>query len=648
MLFVVSLIIALFTAYQLNRFLQYEKFFDWLVGFVLIVVAEMVTIFTLAGLFYRMNDQFVILLMQTGLLGTVLLITWRLRAHLHSLPWLTKKSFDLSEFPRVLLGFAFIMLGVLALNLINVLFVSPNNNDSLMIHLARVGMWHQTGSWLPWNTPAVWQLSFPFDSEMMAFWSLLFLKREMLLAFFPLLSGILSAGIIYHLGVALFQKKAFALWAALIWLTLPVVQLNLSSSRHDHVSTFMLLAAFYFLVCGVKMKNATCWFLVGFSLALSIGTNMGVATYLPGIAVILLFAWLVLKKLSFQAILYIIVSSLVCFLLFSSPIYISNFIHFGTPLSPDADSMVGEDSINMSSPVEHFLLMNGRWAYQLLDCRGLPDPLAGYCHKAKAAVFHWIDAKTGLSLETEKALFNQYLFSYDEFYPLTEDSAWYGIVGAGLFIGVGVYSLIVASKRKEFFFISISLFILTIPITQSILWAGWKPYDGRYFLFFSALLCVGAVDLLDRLKPALRMGTIYVSSLLALMILAVTILQNPAKSFYGYRAFYQIHRYDMISAQSYFTKEMLYLVDQTVPETATLGLARSDREFYEYGLFGEHFTRQIVPVYPVENVCDLDWLQAQEIEYLLFNVEDEDMPDCEVEGYEYLGSMKNWMILAEE
>src|SRR5690606_32938766 len=120
----------------------------------------------------------------------------------------------------------------------------------------------------------------------------------------------------------------------------------------------------------------------------------------------------------------------------------------------------------------------------------------------------------------------------------------------------------------------------------------------------------------------------YLISILSVLTLIMAVYSNPAKSFWGYKAFWKQHRFDSISAQSYDTKEMLYVVDQTVPEDGVLGIATPTIVYYEYGLFGEHFTRRIIPVYPDEKICDREWLIEKGIQYVLVDAGDPAYPAC--------------------
>jgi hypothetical protein len=162
-------------------------------------------------------------------------------------------------------------------------------------------------------------------------------------------------------------------------------------------------------------------------------------------------------------------------------------------------------------------------------------------------------------------------------------------------------------------------------------------------MLLMALLCVGCADLLGGKRPH-PAWLLPVLSLIAAYLLLLSLAFNPAKSTYGYRAFYRLHRLDMISMQSYHTKDMLYLVDRAVPADGVLGLATEQTVYYEYGLYGEHFTRRLVPVLPDEAVCDSAWLRAREIDYLLVDTGDGSYPGCVPSGYAYLDSMNRWII----
>ncbi|PKO04350.1 MAG: hypothetical protein CVU41_17525 [Chloroflexi bacterium HGW-Chloroflexi-3] len=647
LLLIVSFIIFLVISLQINQYFSYRKWFDWFLGAFLILISLIILVMTAAGLFYQMNQPLFVLVFQVIILSiTTAVSRYWLKPEQPLIPFPFPK-FNLKEMNITFPVWIFLIsnAAVAILNLVYVLLVPPNNNDSLTIHLARIGMWDQSGSWLPWNTKVVWQLTFPMNAELISYWTLLFTRSEHLLGLIAYLSGYLSVFLIYHLGLEISNRKSLALLSALTWAAFPVVQMNFSSTRHDHVSSFMLIAAVYFFYHHLKEKNTGYLILSGLGLGLSIGTNYSVAGYLPGLALFFLIFWLVFRKINFREVIILAASASLAFILFSSPVYISNYVHFGSFLGPDALEMTSQNALQEdASPIEHTGLMAGRWAYQIVDFQGIPEPYLTKLMELKAVVPNYLGTRTGLSLEVDKSLLNQHTFGYSDHIPFSEDSSWFGLVGIFIFFILSIYGLVVTIRHKQPLMVLTSLFLLTAPLAFAFLRSGWTPYDGRYFMILFAFLCLGMTVLLDALKPKLGLVLIYFISTLSILTLLMSVYGNPAKAFWGYKAFWKQHRFDSISAQSYTTKEMLYVVDQTVPEDGVLGIATPAIVYYEYGLFGEHFTRTIIPIYLDDRVCDHTWLLGQGIEFILVDASNPDYPACSLGEYEYQKSMKDWIV----
>lgn len=633
MLLLVSFLITSFTAYQINRFIDHKRLSDWFVGQFLITWSLIVFVFTFAGLVYCMNRPVIILLVQLVIMVGVWFVSFWLKKHHYSIPKpkALRTVFKDVSFFVILFVIGAVMMVVL--HFVYVIKVPPNNNDALMWHLSRVTMWYQTGSWLPWTTPVLWQLTFPFNGEMVSFWTLLFLKREWLIAILPLISGVFSSLIIFQFSDRLFKNRSLSWFVAVLWLSFPVVHINLSSSKHDHPSTFLLLACLYFFFCAVETRHKGHWILSGLSLALSVGTNLGVATYLPGLFFFFLFSWVVTKKIYIKDLLFFGSATILFFLLLSAPVFISNIVHFQSPLGPDTSEMTtnADDETNF---LEHFLLMNGRWAYQFFDCVGFSEKVTDQCRYYKAVAARKASHITGLSLEVEQSLFPPYSFSYQESMPLTEDSAWYSLTGGLMVAAVGVYAIVKAIRKKEQFFVLLFIFIVTIPLTQALLWSGWKPWDGRYFMLFMALFCIGGVDLLIQIKPVPRYIVVMFMVVIGLINIHYTIEQNPGRTIYGDLVFWEQTRLENLTIQAKMIRKPIMMVEWMVPEDATLAIDDFTTRFrYEYGYFGETFSRTLIYIYPRGRQCDAEWLEENNIEYLLIGIRKDDSVPCALPNY---------------
>ena len=334
------------------------------------------------------------------------------------IPKLDFKEKKLS-FPLV---FIVISAAVAILNLVYVFFVPPNNNDSLMIHLARLGMWDQFGSWLPWNTKVVWQLTFPFNAEIVSYWTLLFTRSERLLGLITYISGYFSIILLYRLRLELTAKRCIAVISAFIWAAFPVVQLNFTSTRHDHVSSLLSYRCGLLLLFSSEGKKHWLHNIV------RVGNRFVHWYQLLRRRV---FAWsgdcfcfllALLQKTQLRECYHSWVFFIMAFFLFSSPVFISNYVHFGSLLGPDAPesgsvllkSALQEDT----STLEHTGLMAGRWAYQIVDFQGIPEPYLGKLMQYKAVVPDLAE-RNGVSLEVDKSLLNQHIFRYSDHIPFS-------------------------------------------------------------------------------------------------------------------------------------------------------------------------------------------------------------------------------------
>jgi hypothetical protein len=182
-----------------------------------------------------------------------------------------------------------------------------------------------------------------------------------------------------------------------------------------------------------------------------------------------------------------------------------------------------------------------------------------------------------------------------------------------------VYQLVASIRSRNWIRIGLILNLLTLFLCFVYMFPYWSPYTGRYFLPGIAITTplVAGFFRSDRLRNAVLRGLVAGT---ALVIIAVTMFSNPAKPIFGKQArsfdIWTADRISLQTIQNHKRLEMLLLVESTVPDDATLGLYNPSY-MLDYPLFGEYFTRKLVPIYPFENLQDADWLQAQGIQYIL-------------------------------
>ncbi len=641
MAFIFSILELIATTLFLTAHLKIKRWSEAILAWALVGFACLVFVFTIANQLKGLGSRQVVLGLQAGLL-LVSAISWLLAQRPKIIPD-SKVDINLGAFCKerknwFLLILAICVAGVLLLSVVLNYIVPPNNNDALSYHVARIVRWMQQGSTSPWETPFVWQLSFPLNAQLVYLWTLLFTNSDHFIAFIPMIAGLLTSLIIYLLAQELGFSRRNAVFSALIWLTLPVVQLHLTSVRHDLISTWLFLSTFYFFHRWGKTREFAYLLLSALALALVVGTNFSIAAYLPGMVLMLLLGF-VFYRYSFKQVLQWVGVTLLCFLLFSSPIYVSNTVYFGSPLGPDAAQMTSA-AVAEEMPLGKYIVVNDtRWFYQLLDFSWLPQPVQQALVSAKAGLARLVFTPLGLNLEGDIATLDAHRFTWGRLYQLQEDEAWFGLVGGLLIFPTSLAAFVQGLKRKDILRIMPFVFFLTVLITCSLIRPGWTPFDGRYFMPLAAM-CLAFLPLWLQGKSAKGVEAIVVA--VSIFSIAMVVLFNPAKQVIGGAAIWKMNRIDMLTRQSYSSKEMLYLAE-AIPSGAIVGVAAKPQNYQEYGLFGADFSRKVVNIDPLENIADINWLDARGVKYLLVKANDVDGLHPPQE-FRYVDSLGDWIL----
>jgi hypothetical protein len=375
------------------------------------------------------------------------------------------------------------------------------------------------------------------------------------------------------------------------------------------------------------------------ALGLVLGTNFSIAAYLPGFAVLALAGFWSYRYSLKQALGWVC-AALLAFGLFSSPIYISNQIHFGSPVGPDAAEMTST-AVEAEMPrAKYIVLTSTRWTYQLADLSWLPGSIQTRLTAVKSAAARILTAPLGLNLEGDIATLDAHVFSWDRKYQLQEDEAWFGLVGFLLIIPTSLVSVVQAVRKKEALRAFPFVFYLTALVTCSLIRPGWTPFDGRYFMPAVALAAALLPMWFEGKRPRVWVQWILVFT--ALFSSAMVILVNPAKQIVGGAAVWNMNRIDRLTRQSYSSKEMLYLAEQ-IPSGAVVGVAAEANDYQEYGLFGADFSRRVVNVYPVSLAADKAWLGERGVQYLLVRASGAGSPEV-AQNFQAGESLGDWIL----
>jgi len=535
--------------------------------------------------------------------------------------------------------------------------VPPNNTDSMHTHLARVIYWLQQGSFQQLTSYSIFARIYPFNAQLNVLWTVLFSRSDQFVGFVQFFAALFCGLAIYGICRLMDGKQKYSLLISLIWLTLPQVVFQATTTQFDLVSTALFTITVFFFFDYIKNWEFRSLVLSGIGLGLSIGAKQTVFMMAPAFVIILLLL-LIAKKLAFRFVLRWMAISLVSFLLMGSYIYFNNLHVYGNPLGPSEH--VQSDSLGVYSFIEKLRVNPARFLVQLTNFDALPVRMANRGNQIKNDLFRYLDEKLNLQMESPNALKDiQKDFSLDEPPYYNEDLSWFGIGGALLILTSFFAGIYAAIKKKDFLSFSLVLFGISFLIFEILLRPGWDPYQGRYFIMPVALILPLAIHLFKS-NPVSRLYQVMIC-LLVLMSFWTAILTNESKPIIGKKLFenkyqalltsgtpdsavgsiYKEYKLKILyviwdnlpfqkSIAEYSDTELrtlgnqrrhlniLNAVNQSIPEDAKIGIMLVVGDF-DYVFFGTKLTRILINIQPITEINQKDWLTERGISYVLIS-----------------------------
>jgi hypothetical protein len=498
------------------------------------------------------------------------------------------------------------------INAILILIVPPNNWDSMTYHLSRVGYWLQQGSFYPWITHNLRQTTFPINAEIGLLWTIIFWGTDQLVGFIQWIAVILGMAAIFGLTRFLGYSRSSSVFAALIWATLPEIVLQSTTTQNDLLASAFFVTMIYLVLLGFRLNHHGSLLLSGVAMGLALGTKLTALMALPGLAVGALLLWHKNGRSGLKCLAKWGVACLGGFVLFGVYTYGLNLIVYGGPLGPPSHV----ESVSAGSYGVGLTLVKAnvaRYIYQAADLTGLPDPIKSTIQKIKAdsgsAIFKALDIEPNSPRTTRKGT----RFGFTSKVRTHEDLAWFGPLGFLLLIPAAIYCGAASFIKKDVYrlilvAIALSLFL---AVCASLLWSPWR---GRYFVM-AATVCAPFLAMYyntDSKFILLRWAIV----LMAILVMGNTVVSNEAKPLTGPAAIWKLNRIGRQSLNRPPIEPTLRMVEELVPPKTTVGIIIGGDD-WDYPLFGEHFSRTVVPIYPRPEIVDLEWLAEQDINFLL-------------------------------
>jgi hypothetical protein len=408
-----------------------------------------------------------------------------------------------------------------------VLYVPPNNYDSLQYHLTRAITYLRHGSLDAYATPDLRETIFPANSEILILWPIAFWAQERTAGLVQWLAWLGSGVALLGIGRRLGFRVAPALTAALAFLSFPAVLLQASTTQNDLLTTFFVLCAFAF-VAEVAAEGRSALLLAATALGLAVGTKSTAALAVPGLA---LWAVLCLREgsrggrglgrrmASFAA------AGALGIGLFGAYFYLQNLRRYGHPSGPPAF----RDLVMLDRHDPGVLWSNlGRLSLRLVELEGPLTPEAG--GKRLFHVHNRVAEQVFRRLRVRKVVrgadFNHPLASWrDTDSMLSEDITGFGPV----FTLVGLPALVFASwRRRGVLVLAVTVVSYVGLVAATLRWqawhsrilitavgvaapalaavlgrGGWLQAPGRWLVVLASVSCQWACGLFNVRKPIL-------------------------------------------------------------------------------------------------------------------------------------------------
>src|SRR5258706_5873372 len=248
----------------------------WLIALYLIISANVTLSFYIANSLYLLNQRWIVLALHV-LIGGIGWAIWK-RTGKPSL-WAPFQSwkikFDIQWMRRepvlVVLTLTIIVSYIFAM--VQIILIPQNNMDSLSTHLSRIGFWLQRGSFFPWQTTMLNQVWYPVVAQLQTYWTLLFLDSDRMVGSVQWLAALISGISVFGMARLLGYPQRSSSFAALIFMTFPLVALQATTTQTDLMTAVCFIPAVYFLILGIRDGQYSLLSLSAISIGLGIGVK---------------------------------------------------------------------------------------------------------------------------------------------------------------------------------------------------------------------------------------------------------------------------------------------------------------------------------------------------------------------------------------
>ncbi|MDD5217425.1 MAG: hypothetical protein PHN49_10405 [Candidatus Omnitrophica bacterium] len=521
---------------------------------------------------------------------------------------------------KILAAFLCVFLLSLVWRIFLILYVPPNNWDSMAYHLSRVAYWMQNHSLHQFDTHYWYQVIFPLNAEILLLWTMIASRSDNLCGFIQLVCYLLSGTLIVKCVRRYIQASIpAAVTVMLFWYSLPETVLQSTSTQNDLVVAYFSMCSLVYFLTGASSDGhgkggAIRMIVSAVALAFAFGTKLSIVLYAAPflfLAVVLFFS----KRISAKKAGIWVAALVVSFLLIGSYNYIQNYIrihHFiSTPhvMGLNRVQMVSATSV-ISNFFQHaFTLLTSQTGFQFYIGQYLSEIYNCLAGKMGDAFFWTLHIPTNVpgAICGRPFVCDDWLAKF----RIGEDTSLFGLAGAvllvsaGVTIWMGIVSLFMKrSGFKRRYTVFAFLFLGYLGCLSGLL--KWNVWSGRY-LVTAVLVGMPLLAVLFEKKTVpfrIITGTLSIYCILSLIPVTFMNVLKPLTALrldrIGLRC---LPRPDMADVFRKFN------VRVPLEPGCRVGIFLVGSH-WDYPLFGEKLQRTIVPV-------NLETLRRETFDYLI-------------------------------
>jgi 4-amino-4-deoxy-L-arabinose transferase-like glycosyltransferase len=653
MLTLPAIFLVLITSILIASMFEIKSKIAYFLAIYLFSISNVILTCTVTGFFHQLDNQYFFALIH-GLIFVITLYYWKRKSKsivqtpkqmFYSAKQFFNRTFRSHE---ILIFFVIVCLSVV-FQLVLIYVMPPNTHDSMTTHMSRIGYWLQNGTYLPFNIHNIRDIYYPVNPAFQVLWTVVFTGNDTFVEASQFTAMLICSISVYGISRLLNRSPKSAIFNALLFLSYPIVIMQGTTSQTDLVVAALISCAFYFLILGFKQGQNKFLSISGLGIALALGSKQTAFFILPGYLFLFFFLWLKKRKEMPKAIQHFLIFTLIFFLIFGSLTYIINLVHFNGFFGPPG-SVKSESTFSNIQDILKILKLNSlRLTYNAIDPSGLTYPLKNYFIKAKSILFSKTLDALNIELEGNALTLNEHQFQYLTVPHLTEDEAWYGPLGFFLMALALIAGFIRGIQKKDIVRLGLVFTFLVYVFCIVLFRPGWDPYQGRYFLSVAVLVTplINIYFSENRFIHITRFGIITV----AISIIITTHLLNEAKPVAVFEnnpslireTIWNMDRTDKMTVQNKGLRDPFRSIASCISADAVVGLC-IDTGVWDYPFFGSDFSQKIVPIYPRNLLVNKNWLQENEIDFVIMNTDEElfqDIPNFLTVIYEY----ENWKLL---